>query len=74
MIFRVVFFCVVCDILVVRKCCGFKFYVVRLGCYKCLSFLRGFLEKGEIILDLIGKVGNLELKSFIICMLEGLKM
>lgn len=42
MIFRVVFFCVVCDILVVRKCCGFKFYVVRLGCYKCFKFFEGF--------------------------------
>lgn len=47
-VFRVVLFCVFCDIFVVRKCCGFKLYVGRLGCYKCFKvFLGDFGEKRD---------------------------
>lgn len=49
-VFRVVLLCVFCDILVVRKCCGFKLYVVRLGCYKCMKIFFGdFGEKRDYL-------------------------
>lgn len=68
-VFRVILFCVFCDIFVVRKCCGFKLYVGRLGCYKCFKvFLGDFGEKG-IILVLIDSVGSCDLSYYIICML-----
>lgn len=46
--FCVVLLCVLVDIFVVRKLCGFKGYSVYFGCFRCLKvFFGGFGEKKD---------------------------
>lgn len=42
-VYCVVFFCVDCDMLVVRKVCGFIGYVLRKGCSKCKKYFFGLV-------------------------------
>lgn len=49
--FYVVFFCVGCDILVVRKVCGFIGYGLNKGCLKCKKFFFGLVG---IKIDFLG--------------------
>lgn len=46
-IFKIVFFCVGCDILVIWKFCGFLGYLVCLGCLKCFKKFFGDFGKRD---------------------------